>query len=252
MKILKFLLLFFSFMTSLQSAEIHLSSDLWCPYACEAKSDKPGFMVEIAREIFEPKGIKVKYEVMNWARAVAETKTGKFDGVVGASKGDVSGFVIPQIPVGQLVNYYWTLSENPWKYTGEKSLNKMKIGFINGYSYGEEVDQLVAKKHPSLRELSGNNVLLRMIEMTETKRLDGFIENPVVLEFNLHKMKKEKKKFKVSSSNMALDPDLYIAFSPAKATSKEYSRMLDEGMTELRKSGKLKIILEKYGLEDWR
>ncbi len=231
--------------------EIKLISDLWCPYACDPKSEKPGFMIEIAQTIFKDHGHTVKYEVKNWARAIKETRSGKYDGIVGASRADVPGFVIPQIPVGFLENYFWTLAGNKWNYSGVESLKSVKLGFINDYSYGEEIDKVIEKKHPALIKISGNDVLKRMIQMTETKRLSGFIENPMVLEYNLMELKKNKADFKVASPNLADDPNLFIAFSPNKNSSKKYSKILDEGIVSLRKNGKLKVILQKYGLNDW-
>ena len=48
-------------------------------------------------------------------------------------------------------------------------------------------------------------------------------------------------------------PDsIFVAFSPANAKSKDYAQILGQGMDELRRSGKLKAILSKYGMEDWQ
>lgn len=231
--------------------EIKLLSDLWCPYACEPKSDKPGFMVEIASEVFKAHGHTVKYEVKNWARAIQEARKGKYDGVVGASKADVPGFILHDVPAGKMQNFYWTLAGTTWTYQGESSLKNVKLGYINEYSYGDEVDKLIDKKHPSLVEISGNDVLKRMIKMTESKRLTGFIENPMVLEYNLHELKMPQTLFRAASSNLATDPDLFIAFSPKKPQSAKYAKILNEGILNLRKSGRLNAILSKYGLKDW-
>lgn len=230
---------------------LKIRSDEWCPYACDPKSDHPGFMVEIAQEVFKKRGFKVDYDIMNWARVILDVKTGQYDAVVGASRSDVVGFVIPQIPTGLLVNYYWAPKNSKWSYKDENSLDYMKIGVINDYTYGDEVDRMLKKNHTSFKEVSGEAPLLRMIQMAETGRLDAFVENPVVLEYTLKKYKKSKNIFKVVSKNMANDPDLFIAFSPANPRSKEYAKMLDEGVVELRKSGKLRAILLKYGLSDW-
>src|SRR5690349_12435671 len=85
--------------------EIKLTSDLWCPYACEPNSDKPGFMVEIAKEVFSSKGHTVKYELLNWARAIKATRIGRFDGIVGASRSDVQDFEIPKMAAGYMENF---------------------------------------------------------------------------------------------------------------------------------------------------
>lgn len=249
MKLIVCLFLLCSF--SAHSETISMRSDEWCPYACDPKSSKPGFMVEIAKEAFAKYGHKVNYEVMNWPRALVEVKNGKYNAVIGASRSDVEGFVIPQIPTGVLINYYWTLKENKWEYKGESSLKGIKVGVINNYSYGDEIDHLVKGKHLSFKEVSGESPLLRLIQMTESKRLDAFVENPFVLEYNLNKLKKNKSLFKVASPNIANDSNLFIAFSPANPKSKEYARLLDRGVVELRKSGRLKAILAKYGFSDW-
>lgn len=230
---------------------ITMRSDVWCPYACDPKSDHPGFMVEIAREVFKKKGYKIDYDVMNWARVVSDVKTGEYDAVIGASRADVKGFVIPQVPTGILVNYFWALKDSKWSYKNEGSLDYVSVGIVNDYSYGDEIDSLVKKKHKSIREVSGESPLLRLIQMTETGRLIAFVENPLVLDYNMKKLKKDKSVFKAVSKNLANDPDLFIAFSPAHPMSKEYAKILDEGMEELRKSGKLKEILSRYGLSDW-
>ena len=244
-------LLVFFFAAQVHADEIKLTSDLWCPYACDPASDKPGFMIEIAQEVFKSKGHTVRYELLNWARAIKDTKAGKYDGIVGASKADVPGFIIPSIPSGKLENYYFTLSTNDWSYRGVESLKNIKLGVINDYSYGDEVDKQVAKKNPSLTVISGNDALKRMIQMTEAKRLDGFVENPMVLYYTLMELNKNVQDFKPVSRNLASDPDLFIAFSPKKSSSNKYAKMLDDGIHDLRKSGKLKEILKKYGLSDW-
>lgn len=231
---------------------ISMRTDTWCPYACDPKSRKPGFMVEIAQEVFKKHGHTIDYDVMNWARAITEVKTGKYVALIGCSKSDVEGFVIPKNPAGAMISYYYTAKNETWMYAGEKSLIGKKIGVINNYTYGDEIDKLVNKKNNIFVKVAGENPLLRIIQMTETKRLDGFVENPVVLDYTLANMKKDKNNFKIASANLANDPELFIAFSPANKKSSEYARMLDEGIDELRRNGRLKVILAKYGLSDWK
>lgn len=249
-KVLGFLLLLLS--VNSFGDVITMRSDLWCPYACDPKSERPGFMVEVAREIFKKEGHSIDYDLMNWARAVADVREGKFNALVGCSKADAVGFIFPKVPIGILVNYYYALAESKWSYTGVDSLKSKMIGVINEYSYGDTIDEQIKKKNPALKLVSGSDPLLRLIQMTESKRLDGFIENPLVLEYNLGLMKKDIKKFKAVSPNLANDPDLFISFAPGHPKSQEYAKILDLGMAEMRKSGRLKVILARYGLKDWK
>ncbi len=246
-----FILTGLTFSPYLSAKEIKLIADIWCPYTCNPTLEKPGFMVEIAQTVFKEQGYSIKYVVKNWTRAIRETRTGQYDAIIGASKADAPDFVYPTIPAGHMENYYWTLVENKWNYSGVDSLKTVKLGFISDYNYGAEVDKLIANKHPTFVVITGIDALSRMIQMTEAKLLDGFIENPTVLKYHLVKMKKETSVFKAVSSNLANDPNLFIAFSPKNNSSINFAQILDEGIISLRKNGKLKSILQKYGLNDW-
>jgi polar amino acid transport system substrate-binding protein len=45
---------------------------------------------------------------------------------------------------------------------------------------------------------------------------------------------------------------MYIACSPAKATSAGYIKLIDEGTAKLRASGEFNKILSSYGISDWQ
>jgi polar amino acid transport system substrate-binding protein len=251
--------LFVAIVFSLQAtaATISVRADLWCPYTCEPGSDHPGFMIEIAQEIFQKNGDVIDYQLMNWARAVAETKQGKYNAVVGANRGDVPGFILPKNSQGLSINYFWAKKDSTFSYQSIDSIKDKKIGVINSYSYGgDELDIPIKDHHPSFVILPGDDALTKLVKMTEAGRLDAFVENPYVLQ-NL--LKKDLKQFentlKPVSKNMATDPELFIAFSPAKSRvgeSKKYAKILSDGIVSLRKSGRLKIILDKYEIKDWK
>ena len=232
--------------------EIKLAADLWCPYNCDPKSTSPGFMIEIMKEVFEKSGHTINYEVVNWARAILEARDNKYNGIVGAAKDDAPDFVFASTPTAFSSNHFWVIKDNSWQYKNQESLKGKKIGVINSYSYGDDVDKEVQSKNPSYKVISGDNALSRIIEMTYAKRLDAFVENPFVLEYFLKDKPNLKGKFKKGSANITKNSDLFIAFSPNNPKSKLYAETLSKGMDELRKNGKLKFILNKYGLKDWK
>ena len=88
--------------------------------------------------------------------------------------------------------------------------------------------------------------------MPDIKRLDGVVVNPNVFNYILKDMPEFKNHFKIVSKNVANDPDLFVAFSPINPNSKKYTQLISDGMSNLRKSGKLKTILSKYGVSDWK
>jgi polar amino acid transport system substrate-binding protein len=61
-----------SMLCSLAKADtISIRADLWCPFNCDPSGAKPGYMIEIAKAVFEPLGHKIDYQTLNWARAIA-------------------------------------------------------------------------------------------------------------------------------------------------------------------------------------
>lgn len=235
------------------SAEtLSLRADVWCPYTCDPKSDHPGFMIEIAKEIFGPAGITIDYQNLNWARAITEARDGKISGIVGAAHADAPDFIFPKMPSGLNSNFFWATKGSSFSYKNSASLEGMKIGVINSYSYGDEIDKPVSEKNPSYIVVSGEDALMKMIKMTQAGRLNAFVENPFVLGYLLKDNPHLQNEFVPVSKNVVLDQQLFIAFSPKKKDSQRFAEMMTKGMVQLRKNGKLKKILEKYGLKDWQ
>jgi polar amino acid transport system substrate-binding protein len=79
---------------------IRLRADLWCPYNCEPGADRPGYMVEIAREVFAAAGHEIEYRTLNWVRSLEEARHGTVDGVIAATAVEAAGFVLP-LPLGR-------------------------------------------------------------------------------------------------------------------------------------------------------
>ncbi|MTI42815.1 polar amino acid transport system substrate-binding protein [Roseibium hamelinense] len=102
--------------TPSQAADIVIAADPWCPFNCEPGSDRPGVMVEIAREVFEPLGHTVTYETVNWSRALVETREGKYDAVFGATRGDAEDFVFPELAQPVSGNAYFVRADDDWTY----------------------------------------------------------------------------------------------------------------------------------------
>ena len=251
---MKHAFLFFYLLTLITNAysENHtviIRTDLWCPYACDPKSERPGYMVEIAMEAFKTHGVKVDYDVLNWARSLSDTRAGLFNAVVGASRPDVKGFILPKNAIGKNENYLFTLKENKWYFKKSSSVENKKIGVINDYAYGSEIDKLVQNAHPSFTKIAGDDPLERLIRMTKAKRLDAFVENPQVLKLKLEELKLPLDLFKISSSNLCDDSELFIAFSPKNPKSKEYAEIIDREFIKMKKDGRLKKILNKYNVE---
>ncbi|MFE8070256.1 transporter substrate-binding domain-containing protein [Marinobacteraceae bacterium S3BR75-40.1] len=235
---------------SVSADTITIRADSWYPMNGEPGSDKPGYMIELAKAIFEPAGHQVDYGLMPWERAVKSVRAGDYDCVVGAYNDDAPDFVFPQENWGLDETHLWVAAGNDWKYTGTDSLAGKTVGLIGGYAYGDEFDGYF-KAHPGQAQyIKANNALEQNIKKVAGGRIDATAESPSVMRAKLKDMGYQGKL--VSAGALGDPVPMYIACSPAKDSSQTYVDLVDKGTRELRKSGKLDAILERYGLEDWQ
>ncbi|ALS97236.1 substrate-binding periplasmic protein [Lacimicrobium alkaliphilum] len=232
-----------------------LAADLWCPYNCEPGSDKPGFMVEIARKVFATQGISVDYRLMPWRRAVQSTREGEFDAVIGASLQDAPDFVFPAIEQGEMRTGLWAIPGTTWRYQGLSSLSDVVLGVSAGYSYGSQIDAYIADPRNAnyIHVLFGTEPLKQGLRMLRAGRIDVMAEDESVFSYYI-----EQQASRASYINAGMidssqtDTKVYIAFSPAKPESEGLAETLSRGIADLRASGELSAILQRYGLRDWR
>ena len=240
----------FSFISLGHTETITIRADLWCPYNCDPDSDMPGYIIEIARQIFEKAGNSVDYQILNWARAIEETRQGNFDAIVGAYKHDAPDFVFPESAQGQAVDMFYTTGDSLWRYTSSDSLAGTTIGIIKDYSYGEKLDTYIKKNPNQFVVLHGSDVFSRNIKMLLLGRTTALIANKSVMD--RHFSIERNLTGRIVEAGIATVENVYIAFSPGNPRSKIYARILSDGIATLRTSGELKKILEKYKLTDWQ
>ncbi len=251
MKIL-YVIIFFSNMifSSLGYADtITLLSDEWCPYNCEPGADAPGFMVEIARKAFEKAGHSVDYQLLNWARAVEQTRKGKSAGIIGAYKSDAPDFIFPDNEQGQAVDVFFTLERSSWRFENIGSLKGQYIGVIKDYSYGDLLDDYIQNHQEQFVMMHGADAFERNLNMLLLGRTTALIENKLVMN---HYMQHHHSGERLAEAGIVNIENVYIAFSPQDPKSKEYAEILSKAMSDLRSSGDLQKILKKYGLADWK
>lgn len=231
---------------------ITLRADEWCPYNCAEDSDKPGYGVEVAKEIFSKAGHTLEYKTMAWARALEDGRKGAIVAVIGADKSEAGDYVFPSQPIAVIDNSFLVKKGNAWRYAGPASLEKVKLGGIQGYSYSGVVGDYVAanaKNAARIDMVGGDNALEMNLKKLAAGRIDVTVDAKPVLAYKLMKLNLADKVEFAGSTDAA---DIYIAFSPANPKSKEYAAILEKGIADMRASGRLKQILDRYGVSDWK
>lgn len=233
------------------AAEVSLRADIWYPMNGEPGSANPGFMIEIAQEALKAGGHTVSYQTMPWERAVAETRSGKFDCVVGAYKEDTPDFVFPDEPMGLDVQAFFVKKGQAWRYGGSlDSLKGTSVAVIGGYAYGDEFEAYAKANASTVQSVSGDNALEQNLKKVLAGRAVTTLESVYVAEAKIKEMNLAGQ---IEQAGLFGEPtEMYIACSPAKPSSKDYAKLLTDGIRSLRSSGKLTGILAKYGLKDWK
>lgn len=232
---------------------ISVTADIWCPYNCAPADNHPGYGIEILKEIFEKAGHKIAYSNMNWTRSIDRARAGEFTAIIGALYKDAPDFVFPQEPFGVQVDTLATRIDDPFEYRTVESLAGHVLGAIQGYTYDDAFNAYIEKYKDDVKRVDlvgGDDPLTTNIKKLMANRVDVVLDDYNVMSYTLKNMKvTDKVKAKPLPSKRG---SLYVAFSPKNPKAKDYAALFDKGVAELRKSGKLKDILARYGLEDWQ
>lgn len=233
-----------------QADTVVIRADRWYPMNGDPNDSNPGFMIEIARYSLEKAGHQVDYDLMPWARALHQAKNGLIDCVVGAYKSDAPNFLFPDISQGATNTAAFVKKGSTWRYTNLEALKLLNVGAVASYSYGKEIDTFITANPERIHLLSGEHALEQNIRKLLSSRIDVVLESPAVLNAKLKEMHLTNH---IEFAGSITKPEnLYVACTPRKASSVEYVRLIGDGTRELRASGELKNILDRYGLQDWQ
>ncbi len=251
MKMMACVVTFLLFVGLCKADVITIAADEWMPFTGNEK-EQNGYMIEIAKTVFEKQGHTIVFKNVPWSRAVTEAEKGNYTAIAGAYVSDAPTFIFPTEEQGLGIDVMYVLKSSGWSFSSYESLSSVTLGVIQDYSYGDEMDAYIEKneKTGKVNKITGSdNLTHRLIQMLQQNRITAFIENRNVCNYTMKLNKitdiKEAGTCKISNK-------IYIAFSPKNTKSNVYAKLLSDGMVELRKSGELKKILDKYGLKDWK
>ena len=229
---------------------ITLVADDWCPINCTPNSDSPGYMVEIANNVFEAAGHQVDYQTLSWNRALAEVASVKYVGAIAATPKELAKGIFPDEELGYYGNYFIIKKGNAWRFTSMASLQEINLAVIQGYNYGKKMSQYIANNPDKVTQMGGNDVVRRILLMMLKGRIDVYLEDRNIA---FYTAKQHSILDEISVAGTEGTPiAMHIGFSPVIPQSKAYAKILSDGIVRLRKSGQLKIILDKYGVNDWK
>ncbi len=230
-------------------AVVRVRADAWMPFNGEPDAERPGYVVELARLIFEPVKIRVDYQLMPWTDALAAARKGEIDAVIGANPAEATGMLIPEMSVGAPRVGLFVKKGNPWKYENIQSLATARLGVISGYSYWNTFDDYLKKNQAgNVVYFEGETPLEDGIAQLKDGRIEVMAETLPVFIWKVRSGGGSVADYRVAY--LQAGEPIYMAFSK-NGVGVKYGMIFDEGIKRLRQSGELQAVLKKYGLEDW-
>lgn len=234
---------------ALRAETLAIAGDIWCPVNCQPGSARPGIFVELAREIFAESGITVQYQALNWARTLREVRAGELSAAIGAGVEDAPDFLFGATPVALSRNCFFTRRDSSWRFTGTASLAQQRLGVINDYSYGDQLNAYVAAHRQDSERIqvaAGDQALELNLAKLSRGRLDVLLENSWVIQALLASQGRAGELREAGCREP--DVPIYLAFSPALESSPRYVALFEQGLQRYRANGRLQALLDSYGV----
>ena len=229
-----------------------ITSDYWCPYTCDPKSSRPGFLVELAREIFEARGETVIYEALPLNRSYLQTEQGISSISLGVVQSDTRTLIYSK-EVLATDNTVLVMRKNAeaLAYTAPSVLDDLVIGVGAEYVYDNsgQLDQYLAErreKRDRIIEIFSETPLESLFPMLMSGRINVFPENEDVVRYVASR---KDLMDDIVIIQTGLGNLLYGGFTPTEVGARNLA-IFDEGVRRLRASGRLQQIRSLYGLAE--
>ncbi|MFT3828945.1 MAG: transporter substrate-binding domain-containing protein [Opitutaceae bacterium] len=230
---------------------VKLCADQWMPYNGDPAGAKPGYVIELARAVFEPQGLKVDYTVMPYEEALGKARSGEMTGVIGPNEEEGKDLVLPKEPIGSLATCLLTLAENAWSYDNIASFRRARLGAIKGYTYWPALDTYIERNvgKDGVFIAEGDEPLAVLMQKLQAREIDVVVESEPILLWYLRSHDLDRNQFRVVFKGT--NEPIYLAFAP-NDEGRRLAAVFDEGVRALRASGELTKLLSRYGLRDWQ
>ena len=228
---------------------IKLTSNEWCPFVCDPAGGYEGYMVEIVREALSLHGHSVEVELMAWQRGIQFAREGRLHGVIGTDEWETPDLLLS----GPVAIYREVAAFRPGEgvpYAELETRNDLRVGGAHGYDYSYPVDNYIqrnAADEDLIQLLKTENYLEQNLRKLLANRIDMVPEERSVMQYNLHQLGLE------DAVELTMDEEsfgLSVGFNPDHEHASTYAEHLEQGIAQLRESGRLAEILTRYGIED--
>lgn len=250
---LKFLLIFLIIIFSLglyaeendiEKQNIIISAaDPWPPFV-DPDNPSDGLSLEIIRSAFDAQGYTVVMEYVPWARAESGVIKGTYDILPDVWKTlERSENMLFSHPYAKNSVKFIKRKGHEFEYTDIDSLSGLRIGVIRGFGYSNE---FLSSEKFTREPVS---TFMQNIYKLLHKRIDLTLEDEIVA---IHTIKQKEpnllKNIEFVDKPLSIN-ELHISAGYNNPRHEEIINAFNEGLKEIKASGKYSEIFKKYGFE---
>lgn len=234
----------------LRNKPVRLVANDWCPQHCASGKPGRGFIVDVVDAALRLEKIPYSLEFRPWLRAMAETESGKFDGLLTPTVDSYPQFNYHQEAVGYQEYCLYSRLDTNWQYRSFNDLYGKRLAFLKDSGFGALDDFLVANRERiNVYEFpDSGDYAQRLFSFLEKDRADVVIITSDVFQFETQQGTIPRQFRTVG----CLGPEkLSIGLTKADPTrSKLIGNALDRGLKTLRKTGQMQKLLARYGISN--
>lgn len=246
MKKVMFLVVLMIFAITLGAQTITLSNGDWKPYLAEDLPEA-GFVSDIVREAFALKGVEVNYVFRPWKRAYEEALQGRTEGTLVWSKtAEREEFFYYSDAVIEGKTVFFHLKNRNFSWNSYSDLTEYRLGGVLGYQY-------IFDGEPGIRMDRVNDELTNFKKLL-AGRIDAFPSDRdvayTILNSNFSDADINRVTYHSKPTQIA---EYHVLFSKEGGDSSRRLRdTFNEGLAELKASGRYDAILEAFQSGDYQ
>jgi len=214
---------------------INIATPVWDG---QTNEDGTGLFFDIIRAVYEPEGIKMKFEIMPWKRAVQEMLAGRADAVLDMYREDVTEEMLtPNYPLLTEFTVAVFKKERIKDWKSAESFSGLDLIWIRGYNYHNSRHLRGIKFNWS--EIDDYDTAWRMLAKNRADAyLDAYTDATAYIkennvDMNLYRME-----------TIGGDKGYMVCKKSRKA--EDFIKIYDKRIIELLASGELKKIFDKW------
>jgi polar amino acid transport system substrate-binding protein len=233
---------------------VTVCSDPWMPYTGSGvPGSDEGYVIALTREALRRGGLEIRYVAMPWSRCLADVEAGRWDAIACADHSEAKGAAYPEEPIGVSTPVVFTGPRSTWRYLGLPSLDGIRLGAVQNYTYTDDVDGWIKEHAGDPRRLflaAGAEPLRRLMDMLGAGRVDAIIENGIVARWAAHRAGLPADFLREAGTTGPPVP-IYLAFSRHAADHQALQRAFDAGLRSMKADGSLATLLARYQVPPW-